>query len=99
MKETKNISASSYNLRRNSCCFKNLASCFRSNSVDTDCQKDLSKIDLGFKNSNSKGSFSNCCNSENKKIDLQPNKDVIARQKSPSNSLTSVKTDIGKLKF
>ncbi|CAF0704316.1 unnamed protein product [Brachionus calyciflorus] len=87
MKESKQISTSSYNLRRNSCCFKSIASCFRSNSVDTDAsEKDLTKSDSRTK----EDSFSNC-NIEPKKFENSLRKES---DKIPSCSETSLKTDI-----
>lgn len=92
MKNSKELSSSSCNVRRNSCCFKNLASCFRSNSIDTDCQKESIESD-SKKNDARKDSFSNCgnvlndCDSLHEKI----------QHKNPNASETSLKTEIGKV--
>lgn len=90
MKNSKELSSSPFNERRNSCCFKNLASCFRSNSVDTDYQKDSTKSDAKT-NDVKDDSFSNCGNLQND-TDL-----VLGNQKKNINaSETSLKTDLGK---
>lgn len=87
MKNSKELSSSSCDVRRNSCCFKNLASCFRSNSVDADCHKELAHSDLNAKDVKN-DSFSNCGNIQNDSDSLHE------KLKNPSE--TSLKTDIGK---
>lgn len=86
MKNSKELSSSSCDVRRNSCCFKNLASCFRSNSVDADYQKELTCPDLKAKDVKN-DSFSNCGNIQNDCNSLHE------KLKNPSE--TSLKTEIG----